>query len=85
MHFTASIQQLTFRHITDKNNDIKRSNESLAYQYGMKMVLGAAKVVSTVADGGKQNRQMIKTLRKDLEQINKKYNYLQKELENSKV
>ena len=51
----------------------------------MKIVRGAAKVVSSVANGGKENKNVIENLRNDLDKIHAKYDDQQKQLDNAKV
>ena len=51
----------------------------------MKIVRGAAKVVSSVANGGKENKNVIENLRNDLDEIHAKYDDQQKQLDNAKV
>ena len=74
-----------FDDVTGEYSESGKPKESLAYEYGMKIVRGAAKVVSSVANGGKENKNVIENLRNDLDEIHAKYDDQQKQLDNAKV
>ena len=74
-----------FNDVTGECSESGKPKQSLAYEYGMKIVRGAAKVVSSVADRGKENKQVIENTRNDLDEIHAKYNDQQKQLDNAKV
>ena len=78
------INQL-FDDVTGECSESGKPKQSLAYEYGMKIVRGAAKVVSSVADGGKENKNVIENIRNDLDEIHAKHNNQQKQLDNAKV
>ncbi|CAK8675943.1 unnamed protein product [Clavelina lepadiformis] len=77
-------QAITHQSSTTPASDNDSQRPSLAYQLGMMVVSSAAEVVNKVADGGKKNRDAIKQLRSELENMNEKYEALVQESENLK-
>ena len=69
----------------DQTSKTKRPDNSYAYQLGMMLVRGAAKVANNVADGGRKNRDAIKQLRVELDDSRLQCDKLELDVENARV